>query len=223
MKNIFYKMDLIQLNTIVLFFLGSIVLLFIIKKTFNKRMPLYLRLILLYIFLIISQLAFGNYVMLSTGNERLVNLSAYIFAIFEYAIFAILLSSFIKSTIVKKYLIFSCILFIFIGIISWYSISLHRRALSFITSVECISLIPFCLYYSSELLNRPPFLKITGEPSFWITTGILFLLICLTPYYLAFNYFRKNNEMQMIDFLGYDLIVLFLAKASFTKPKSANG
>jgi hypothetical protein len=29
--------------------------------------------------------------------------------------------------------------------------------------------------------------------------------------------------MQMIDFLGYDLIVLFLAKASFTKPKSANG
>lgn len=223
MKHNSYKIDLIQLNSIVLFLLGLIVLLFIIRKTVSKKNPLYLKLILVYLFLIISQLSFANYIMLSTADERLVNMSAYVFIIFEYAIFTTLLSKFIRSTIIKKYLLVSCILFITIGIVSWYAISMHRKALSFITSVECISLIPFCLYYFSELLTNPPLLKITGEPSFWIITGILFLLICITPFYLAFNHLKKNYEMQMIDFLGYDLIVLFLAKASFTKSKSANG
>jgi hypothetical protein len=123
----------------------------------------------------------------------------------------------------KKYLNFSCILFALFGIISWHTIPSPTNALSFITGAESISLIPFCLYYFYQLLNFPPFLKITEEPAFWITTGILFLFICITPYYLAFDYFKKISEMQMIDFFGYDLIVLFLAKASFTKSKSANG
>jgi hypothetical protein len=146
-----------------------------------------------------------------------------VFTIIEYCIFAIFLSKFIRLPIVKKYLIVSCIIFIAIGIITWYSIPSFYRDLTIITNIETVSLIPFCLFYFFELLNNPPFLKLTEEPAFWITTGILFLFICITPFYLAFHYFRKIPEMQVIDYLGYDLIILFFVKASFTKPKTSNG
>ena len=227
MHDLLRKIDLINANAIFLFLLSSAIFALISKKIFNKNVPAYLRLIPLYILLIICQLVFGNYIIFSgiseTGKTYLVNMSAYIFTILEYFLFAILLSKFIKLSIIKKYLRFSCIVFALLGVMSWHVIPSSTNALSFITGAESISLIPSCLYYFYELLNIPPFLKITEEPAFWIATGILFLLICITPYYLAFDYFKKINEMQMIDFFGYDLIVLFLAKASFTKSKSANG
>jgi hypothetical protein len=225
--DIINKIDLINANAVFLSLLCLTVLSLITKKIFKKNVRAYLRLVPLYILLIIVQLSFGNYVIFGAlPDERkkyLVNLSAFVFTVLEYLIFSILLSKFIKLPIIKKYLRLSSIPFAVLGIISWHFISLSTNALSFITAAESILLIPFCLYYFYELLNIPPFLKITDEPSFWITTGILFLFICITPYYLAFDYFKNIYEVQMIDFFGYDLMVLFLAKASFTKSKSVNG
>ena len=124
---------------------------------------------------------------------------------------------------VKKYLICSCIVFTIVGTICWHTTSPFEKTFSVITIIESISLTPFCFYYFYELLNTPPFLKITKDPAFWITTGILFLFVCITPYYLAFEQIKEIHEMQMIDFFGYDLIVLFLAKASFITPEITNG
>jgi len=149
------------------------------------------------------------------GKKSPINISAYIFIIFEYPIFALLLSNFIKLTFLKKYLVFSCILFTAIAIIIWYTNSSFEKIISVTTTIESLGLIPFCLYYFFELLNDPPFFKLTEESSFWVTTGILFLFICITPYYFVFSYFKNIPEMQIIDYFGYDLIVLFLAKASF--------
>jgi hypothetical protein len=150
------------------------------------------------------------------------NISAYIFTIIEYCIFAILLSRFIKLPVIRKYLIFSCFPFILIGIITWYSIPSFVKDISTITSIEGVSLIPVCLYYFYELLNSPPFLKLTEEPPFWITTGILFLFICITPFYLVVDYFIKKPEMQFLDYLGYYLIILLLTKACSINPNHIN-
>jgi hypothetical protein len=218
LKEFLSKLNFKEANVLFLFFLGLIVLLFITKKTFRRKNSTYLKLIPLYIFLIIVQLAIADYYLFfkenSTRKANPTNISAYAFIILEYLIFAILLAKFIKLTILKKYLIFSCIPFTVTAIILWFSISSMSKTISIITTIESVSIIPFCLYYFFELLNDPPFLKLTAEPSFWITTGILFLFICITPYYFALNYFKNIPEMQIIDYFGYDLIVLFLAKAS---------
>ncbi|HEV8286385.1 MAG TPA: hypothetical protein VGQ09_18885 [Chitinophagaceae bacterium] len=194
---------------------------------FDKKTIPYLKLIPIYIFLIVLQVAFASYFIFTKttlrGKESPINISAYVFTILEYLIFATLLSKFIKLDFVKKYLIFSCIPFTVLSIIIWHSNNRYRTAMSIITTIESLSLIPFCLYYFVELLNNPRFLKLTDEPSFWITTGILFLFICITPFYAVFDLFKNIPEMQLIDFFGYDLLVLFLAKASFTKIKKTNG
>lgn len=222
-KNIVSKIDIIQANATFLFFLGLTVLLLIIKKVFHKRIPLYFRLIPLYIFLIIFQLAFSSYFVfanaMGVGKKSPINISAYVFIILEYSIFAILLSKFIRSVLLKKYLAYSCIVFTVVAIILWYTVSPFEKNLSIITTIESFSLIPFCIYYFYELLNYP-LLKITEDRAFWITTGILFLFVCITPFYLALEYFGRIREMQMIDYFGYDLIVLFLAKACLIKSKT---
>jgi hypothetical protein len=217
------KIDLIKANAIFLSLLCLTIIFLVTKKILSKSVRPYLRLVQLYLLLIVVQLSFGNYIIfgaLSDARKKyLVNLSAFAFTVLEYLIFSILLSRFIKLPIIKNYLRLSCIPFVVLGIISWHFMHSSTNALSFITAAESILLMPFCLYYFYELLNIPPFSKITEEPSFWITTGILFLFICITPYYFAFEYFRNKNEVQMIDFFGYDLMVLFLAKASFIKSR----
>ena len=227
MNDVLRKIDLINANAVFLSLLCVIVLSLITKRIFKRNVRAYLRLVPFYIFLIVVQLSFGNYIIFGAlpdaRKKYLVNLSAFVFSVLEYLIFSILLSQFIKLRIIRRYLRLSSIPFVVLGVISWHFIRLSTNALSFITAAESILLIPFCLYYFYELLNLPPFLKITEEPSFWITTGILFLFICITPYYLAFDYFKNIYEVQMIDFFGYNLMILFLAKASFTKSKSVNG
>jgi hypothetical protein len=37
------------------------------------------------------------------------------------------------------------------------------------------------------------------------------------------EYFKKDTEIQIIDYFGYDLVVFFLAKASFINIKRKNG
>ena len=227
-KGILSKVELIETHAIFLLLLSTIVLLLTLKKIIRKKKnEFYLWAIVLYTFLITVQLLIGLYYQFVApeiqGKQSPTNISAYIFVVLEYSIFALLLSKFIHSTAVEKYLPFSCILFGVAAILVWRFNSSFYKAFSVETAIESISLIPFCLYYFFELLNNPPLLKLTSEPAFWITTGILFLFICITPYYLVFDYFKNINEMQMIDFFGYDLVVLFLAKASFTKSKSANG
>ena len=193
----------------------------------HKRNKFYLWAIVFYIFLITVQVLIGIYYDFVgpefKGKGDPTNISAYIFAILEYSIFALLLSTFIRSVVVKKYLSISCLLFSISAVLIWYYNTSFTKAFSIETTIESISLIPFCLYYFFELLSNPPLLKLTNEPSFWITTGILFLFICITPYYLLFDYFKNITQMQLIDFFGYDLLVLFLAKASFIKSKSTNG
>lgn len=183
--------------------------------------------ILLYVLLVTTQLFIGIYYDFARpelqGKQGPGDISAYIFVVLEYSLFAILLSKFIHSILAKKYLRVSCIAFTLAAILIWRYTSSFYKAISIETTIESLSLFPFCLYYFFELLNEPPLLKLTAEPAFWITTGILFLLVCITPYYLVFDYLKKVDGMQMIDFIGYDLLVLFLGKASFIKPSLAPG
>jgi len=227
-SEIFGRFDLIEANSIFLFFLSVIVLLLTLRRIIQKQKnKFYLWSISLYTFLITTQLLIGIYYDLVRpelqGKKSPADMSAYIFVILEYSIFAVLLSKFIHSIAVKKYLLVSCFVFAVLAALIWRFNSSFYKAFSVETTIESLCLFPFCLYYFFELLNEPPLLKITTEPAFWITTGILFLFICITPYYLVFDYLKNVEGMQMIDFVGYDVLVLFLGKAGFTKPGLANG
>jgi len=218
MTNFLDKIDFLGANIFLLFSICLIVLLSISKRTLSQKVSICLKLLPVYIFLIMLQITYALLICLddmpSIRKVFYINLSAAIFTIFEYCIFAFILSRLIRLNLLRKYLVFSCVLFFITAIMCWYFVPSYGKAVSIITSAECISLIPFCLYYFFELLNNSSLLKLAAQPGFWIVTGMLCLLICVAPFYLAFNYLKNMPQMEMIDFLGYDVIVLFLAKAS---------
>jgi hypothetical protein len=214
-----HNIDIIKAAAGLLLCLTIVALIFVAKRSLAKNMPSYLQLIPLYFLLIIIQLIFAEYWIFS-GRVRTekgpINISAYGFTIIEFLILSTLLSKFVKNIAVKKVVLFSCFLFPATGIIMWYTED-FVDALSVLTTIESLLLISFCLCYFFELLNGPATTALSNDPSFWITTGILFFFISITPYYLAFGYFRKIREMQLIDYFGYMLIIVFLSKSTFTK------
>jgi hypothetical protein len=217
--------NLIQANVIFLSVLSLAVFLFIMRKLVKGKAPGFMWLIAIYLFFIFFQLLFGYgcYLLFPDlrGKKSLINLSAHIFVITEYFTFACLLYKFIHLPPVKIYLITSCIPFTITAILLWYSGLSYPKVNSIIIAIESLSIVPCCLYYIFELLNDPYFPRLTNQPSFWVTTGILFLFVSITPLYIAFDYLRKVPEMQVLDFFGYDLLVVFFAKANATKPNDA--
>ena len=180
------------------------------------------------IFLVIFQIGFALYFILidihhNHGKQSPVNISGYIFVVIEYCIFATLLSEFIRRQSLKICVRYSVIPFCLAATILWFSEASFARTLSMLNTLEGILVIPFCLYYFYELSKKPLINKLINEPSFWMTTGILFLFVCISPYYFAYDFIIKIPEMQIIDFVGYDLLVLFLAKASLLQEKGING
>lgn len=213
-------------NDVFLSLLCLFALLMILPKLFTKNYPIFIWVISLYIFLILAQVVFGCYYDLTRrdlgGKKSPTAISVFIFIILEYSIFSFLLSKFISPMLIKKWLRTSIVLFIITALLVWNSIPSYSKVISILTVLESILLIPLCLYHLYELLNKPRLLKITNESSFWITMGILFLFISMTPYYLFFEYFENNLKMRMIDYVSYDILVIIFTRASLLTIKLAH-
>lgn len=208
-----------------LLFVVCIISIGIMIRSLYRRQSLIETLPLIYIMLVTIQILVGYYEIfiigiIPWGKNSLMNISAFIFILIEFLIFVFLLRSSIQAIRVKNLLFLISIIFPLSSILIWTSTNSLSEALSTISTIESIILIPICLYYFAELLKTPPVLVLSKEPSFWIVTGILFLLICITPFYLAMRYLEPTPEIQIVDHIAYIIIVILFTK-SFLVTKSS--
>ena len=208
---------------IILLIICIISLAITINQLVRNKNSFYIRLIVLYIFLTVFQLSLGAYITTfsappNSNKASIVNISVYIYIIFEYIILSFLISNFIVSEFIKKIIKLSCILFPAIAIFNWFYFDSFIIALSISNTMEGILLIISSLYFFQELIRTPIIPQLEKDPSFWIVIGILFLFICITPYYLSFEYFKAIPQMQIIDYVAYLIIIVLFTKASLCKP-----
>ena len=213
----------LEISGAILFIIGLICFTLILRQIFRFHTTYQIKLIAFYIFLVLIQLSFHFYDTLKVGKfkdrHHNSNIAGFIFIIFEYVILAYLIKGYIRSKVVKKFLFISSIIFVMATIFNWYFINNFSKLYSITSIIEAIPLILACLYFFYEILKRPPTLRLDKESFFWIITGILFLFICILPFYLAYEYFIKMPEIQIIDFVGYAMIMILFTKASFCKEK----
>jgi hypothetical protein len=219
MTQFFYTNLANQLSILLLILLSMIAIFISFKRSLVSSYG-YLKLVPLYISMVLAQLFIGQYevyfLKTKINKQNLANISAYIFVTIEFIIFCLLLINIISNNFVKRSLSRLIFLFPVLSLIIWYSNELFAKAISIITTVESFVLIPACLYYFYELFKRPPLLILTKEPAFWITTGILFLLVSITPFYLFLSYFLDTSiNMQIIDHVAYDIIVILFTKSVY--------
>jgi hypothetical protein len=203
---------------LLLLFLVCIISIGIMVRGIFKKQVLYKQLPFIYVLLVTIQILVGYYEILYVetipwGKNSLMNISAFIFIMIEFLIFLLLLKTSIKAIRIRKMLLPLLIIFPLSSILIWTSTNSLSEALSTISTIESIILIPICLYYFAELLRTPPVLVLANEPSFWIVTGILFLLICITPFYLAMRLLKPTPDIQIVDHLAYIIIVILFTKS----------
>jgi hypothetical protein len=117
-------------------------------------------------------------------HDQNVSIYLYYFTLFEYLAFGGILYTFIKKSAIKKVLIFATIIFSFFCL---YMINFGKLKVfdSLQTSIECIIIILFCLYFLFEQLANPQEEFIYTSYKFWIT---ITLLIYLSGAFFLFTY-----------------------------------
>jgi hypothetical protein len=207
-----------EILVLLLFLLCLFTLPVTILSAVRKKSLLAIKMVPLYVFLIALQLFLATYEILAdwagSNKQSPANISTFIFISCEFIIFSLMLRQEMQSAKLKRILLVGVWIFPVIALIIWTSTSWFYYAITVATSVEAVILVPFCLVYFVQLQRAPPVFRLIDQPMFWMITGILFLLVIITPYYLLLKHFRTIPEMQIVDHAAYMLIVLLFAKAS---------
>lgn len=89
----------------------------------------------------------------------------------------------------------------------------------FIISSELFFLGILCLIYYFGLFQRKPSSNLSESPSFWITTGLFFYALMITPFFLILtDTFRIKHEqiyysLFILHYLSFSFLFIAIAKA----------
>jgi hypothetical protein len=78
----------------------------------------------------------------------------------------------------------------------------------------CLLVVAACIYYFWELFQSKNYVKLTGEPAFWICSGLLFYFACSFPIYGLINFISDLGQkvFHMIEIiLDFLIILLYLS------------
>jgi len=169
--------------------------------------------------MLIKRKIFGFYVTTKFGISAM-----HVFLLIEFVcIYYFFFKTKIISDLAKKMLVllFACFLCFYIR--ETLTPNFFKQVGNFYFLDSCFILIP-CFVYLIQLFAKPPTLNLLNEPSFWFNSGILIFFTLTLPVFFMINYFRSEPMLAAIDiinFIGYSIIFLFLIRAYLCRPKTA--
>lgn len=190
---------------------GIIIAIFRINKITKKHL-----LLPLYFTLVISQIQFSEYSIASKKNTilgiELNKISVGLYIPFELILLSSILYFCVKSKKIKSFIFLANISHAIVTALCWKLIEKTDTYITLISTLESFILVVPAVYYFYEIAKRPPILQLNKEPSFWISTGVLFFVIIITPFTLILPLIPFEIR-QTLDFLGYLIIISLFIKA----------
>jgi hypothetical protein len=82
-------------------------------------------------------------------------------------------------------------------------------------SLGCLLIVAACIYYFWELFQSKNYVNLAREPTFWISSGVLFNYTCNFPVYALINLVKMDPGviyviLIVIDFVGILLYLSFI-------------
>jgi hypothetical protein len=159
----------------------------------------------------------------------------FIVTVIEFFTFTYYLYSVLKTVKFKKTIKLTGV--VFLGVTFLYSIHhlynltpISTHALHNVYIIESLTLLIFCFLYFIELFRFPPVNNLLESPDFWISTGLMFYLLCTFPVTILTDYLSHMNTLFYYDAftlinIFYTLLFLAIIKAYFcpsmeTKPEA---
>jgi hypothetical protein len=192
-----------------------------------KLVPLYLGSFIVYLLLSHSATIFfsnGPYFLLA---YRIARIGDFIVTIIEFFTFSYYLYTVLQTNkfkiIIKALSLIAFGMFLFYTIRNLYflkPIKLHELNVTYI--IESSALLLFCFFYFVELFKSPPVGKLLKSPDFWVSSGLMFYLICTFPVTIIANYLVETMPLLYLDlfiviYIFYILLFLTIIKAYLCK------
>lgn len=155
-------------------------------------------------------------------SRELLNL---LVALVEFSMFYVYFRHAVQSAFVKIIMplfIFTIIFFIafymYLGLFISSSGMIVRKIPDFLISLELLLLAVPCFLYYYDLLRKKPAGNLRDNPSFWITTGLLFYCITIIPFFIISKDLQQNNEAlyraaYALHYILFGFLFLAITKA----------
>lgn len=191
--------------------MGIIISLWRLKKIQKRHY-----LIPIYLFLVIVQIQVSEYTVMfkinQIGGVNINKINIGVFIPIELITLSAIQYFSYASRKTRRFIVLATTAHFLISIATWNSIFQADNYITLSSTLEsAILLIPSVLYFV-ELIKSPPTLQLNREPSFWISTGILFFVIIITPFTLILPIIPFEIR-QTLDFLGYLILIALFIKA----------
>jgi len=137
------------------------------------------------------------------------------FSLIEFIFYMLIIRHIIKSRKAKKIIAGSSVVYFFISIGNILFFQGIGRFHSITYSLGCLVIVCICFYYFMELFSSPRSAKLSGDPAFWICSGLLFFYCCSFPLYAFLNFWMGFRWMwksftDIINILNIFLYTLFI-------------
>ena len=186
-----------------------------------------------YLFLSVIQSLFNCLLFFKWNRSQLLiiyevnNYIILVFIICEVLIFGSLFLHVLKNKILKKCINIFQFLFPILIVSLIILVPISHKLFTAVYLAEAIFLIVPCSWYFIEMIREPVSLSPSSNSSFWVITGISFLLIVTLPYILIQDYIAEVNtrlfdKLQTLIYFAYCLFFAFIIKAYICESDNAN-
>lgn len=212
--------------TIYIIYIVLVVISFLASLTVyrKKDSPVYLR--VFPGFLLITFLV--EMIAIRRASLRVNNLFLYsLFSAFEFTFYLYFFSAIYKNTNAKKVALVAMFTYMIAAFVNIFFIQGRNAFHTYTFMLGCALIIGFGAYYLFRLVNQPQTGKISRDPTFWITAGLMIYYCCDLPVFGILNYITSlskgtyNGLVVVYNFMNIVLYsfftVAFLCRLSIRK------
>lgn len=156
--------------------------------------------------------------------------SEFTFTLFEFLVFFVFFKRTLSVNAYRKSLAIAGLLFFSVSFsLLIYQIIYFDTAqlwcVHLLFNLQALSLLLLSIFYYLEIFKRKQSLELLKEPSFWVVTGLSFVLICTFPLSLCINYLYKSDRanyhaLYSLFYISYFMLFLMIIQGHLCKPTS---
>ena len=177
----------------------------------GKKVPFYLRLFPYFLLITLAnEILSWQLSLRGIANAFLYNA----FSVGAFVFYMYILSEAIHSRVAKRWIFYVMIVYVAASV---YNMAFGQGMDVFNTitySVGCFLIVAISIFYFLELFQRPRYIDLKKQPTFWIVSGLLFFYACTPALFGVLNYLDSlhvnlTKLMPLITIMNVSLYSLF--------------
>lgn len=173
----------------------------------RRPVPLYLRLLSFYLLFDFTVELFAGYQSWNQQNNLLLSSLS---AIAAFCFYLYIVRGFIQRPKAKRIFLYFLLILPPIFAINVFLLQKSTVFQTITYSLGCLFVVASCIYYFWELFQNSYYVRLTREPAFWISSGLLFYYTVSFPIYGLINFISRDPQVVKVIIIILDSVNILL-------------